>query len=146
MNILTRIALTLALVLTASVAQAALQQFPDFSVDLPKDWSVSRDSLTTLFLAPDKSATLTVTVESTAHMANEGVSVEELVEAWADKLHGTRPVQEEPNCYSFTFTSPQGLPAEASVVVSGRRFYLITISGKHKDLARMVESVLISIP
>ncbi len=126
-------------------AIAELQEFSDFSVDLPAGWTIERDGITVAFVANDKSAIMMVTVESTAHMLTEGVTVEELAEAYAKELQGSKPKREEENYYSFTFTSPEGLPSEASIVVSGRRFYLITISGKHKDLARMVESVLLSI-
>jgi hypothetical protein len=127
-------------------AIAGMQQFQDFSVDVPKGWSVERDGLTVAFRAADDSAAMSVTVEPTAHLSREGVSVEELAQAYAAELQGSKPVLEEPGCYSFTFTSPDGLPSEASIVVSGRRFYLITISGKHENLAHMVESVLLSIP
>lgn len=139
-------ALLYAAVFLAGPAAAQLQQFSDYSVDLPEGWTIERDGITMAFVAPDKSAIMMVTVESTAHMMSEGVTVEELAEAYAEELKGSRPKMEEPNYYSFIFTSPDGLPSEASIVVSGRRFYLITISGKHKDLAKMVESVLVSIP
>lgn len=136
----------LAVLLFAIPAVSALQQFNDYSIDLPEGWSVQRDGITMAFVAPDKTAIMMVTVESTAHMMSEGVTVEDLAAAYAEELKGSKPKMVEPDYYSFTFTSPDGLPSEASVVVSGRRFYLITISGKHKDLAKMVESVLVSIP
>lgn len=136
----------LAVLLFAIPASAALEQFNDYSVDLPEGWIVQRDGITMAFVAPDRSAIMMVTVESTAHMMAEGVTVESLAEAYAEELKGSKPKKVESDYYSFTFTSPDGLPSEASVVVSGRRFYLITISGKHKDLAKMVESVLMSIP
>jgi hypothetical protein len=88
---------------------------------------------------------MVVTVESTAGTFSEGMSAEELAEAYAEELKGSKPVKEAPNYYSFTFTSPEGVDSEASIVVAGKRFYLITISGKNKDLAGMVESVLLSI-
>ena len=138
--------IVVAALLFAVPAFAVLQQFNDYSIDLPDGWSVTRDGITMAFVAPDKSAVMMVTVESTAHMISEGVSVEELAEAYAEELKGSKPKMVEPDYYSFTFTSPDGLPSEASIVVSGRRFYLISISGKHKDLAKMVESVLVSIP
>lgn len=131
--------------LIARPAAADLQVFTDFSIDLPSGWTIEKEGITVAFVAEDKSAIMMVTVESTAHMMTEGVTVEELAEAYAEELKGSKPKREEPNYYSFTFNSPDGLPSEASIVVSGRRFYLITISGKHKDLAGMVESVLISI-
>jgi hypothetical protein len=143
---LLRVLLLLAALLGTNLAIAEMQQFQDFSVDLPEGWNVERDGLTVAFRAVNDTAAMSVTVEPTAHLSMEGVSVDELAAAYAEELHGSPPVMEEPGCYSFTFTSPDGLPSEASIVVSGRRFYLITISGKHKDLAHMVESVLLSIP
>ena len=127
----------------AHTAAAETKEFADFSVDLPVGWTIEREGITTAFIAKDKSATMVVTVETT-----EGVSAQELAHAYAEELKGSKPVQEDPkdpNYYSFTFKSPEGINAEASIVVVGKRFYLITITGKNKDLARMVESVLISI-
>lgn len=145
MKRLLQITLLLLCMFAVRPAAADPQIFTDFSIDLPSGWSIEREGITVAFVAEDKSAIMMVTVESTAHMMTEGVTVEELAEAYAEELKGSKPKREEPNYYSFTFSSPDGLPSEASVVVSGRRFYLITISGKHKDLAGMVESVLISI-
>ena len=126
---------------------AEIKDFSDFSIDLPKGWSVEREGITTAFIADDKTATMQVTVESIARMFTEGMNAKELAEAYAAELKGSTPEMEDndPNYYSFTFTSPEGLESEASIVVSGRRFYLITISGRHGDLAGMVESVLLSI-
>lgn len=146
MKVFLQAGILLAVLFFAVPAFPALQQFNDYSVDLPEGWTVKRDGITMAFVAPDKSAIMMVTVESTAHMMTEGVTVEALAEAYAEELKGSKPKMVEPDYYSFTFSSPDGLPSEASIVVSGRRFYLITISGKHKDLAKMVESVLVSIP
>ena len=129
-------------------ADAEYREFTDFSIDLPPGWTIERDGITTAFVADDKSALLQVTVEPIAAISKEGISAKELAEAYAYELKGSAPSMEDndPNYYSFTFTSPEGQKSEASIVVSGRRFYLITISGRHTDLASMVESVLLSIP
>lgn len=126
-------------------AYAELKEFSDFSVDLPPGWDVEREGITVAFIARDKSATMVVTVESTTGTFTEGMSAEELAEAYAEELKGSKPEKEEPNYYSFTFKSPEGVESEASIVVVDKKFYLITISGKNKDLAGMVESVLLSI-
>jgi hypothetical protein len=126
---------------------AELREFTDFSVELPPGWSVRREGITVAFIAEDKSATMQVTVEPIAGLFKEGISAKELAQAYADELGGSTPemVDKDPNYYAFTFSSPEGLRSEASIVVAGRRFYLITISGRHKDLAGMVESVLLSL-
>ena len=131
----------------AGFARAELKEFPDFSVELPPGWSVRREGITVAFISEYKSATMQVTVEPIAGLFKEGISAKELAEAYAAELTGSTPemVDKDPNYYSFTFTSPEGLQSEASIVVAGRRFYLITISGMHKDLTGMVESVLLSI-
>ena len=125
--------------------RAELREFTDFSVDLPPGWDVQREGITVAFIAKDKSATMVVTVESTAGTFTEGMTAEELAEAYAEELKGSKPEKEDPGYYSFTFKSPEGVDSEASIVVVGKKFYLITISGKNKDLAGMVESVLLSI-
>lgn len=128
-------------------AAAELKEFTDFSVELPPGWNIEREGITVAFISEDKSANMQVTVEPIAHLFKEGITAKELAEAYADELKGSKPEMEDndPNYYSFTFNSPDGVESEASVVIAGRRFYLITICGKHKDLAGMVESVLLSI-
>jgi hypothetical protein len=134
-----------ACILCVRPGYAELKEFPDFSIDLPSGWHIQREGITTAFIAKDKSATMVVTVESTTGMFFEGMSAEELADAYAEELKGSKPVKEDPNYYSFTFKSPSGVDSEASIIVVGKQFYLITISGKNKDLARMVESILLSI-
>ncbi|MDL2279545.1 hypothetical protein LJC15_02635 [Desulfovibrio sp. OttesenSCG-928-G11] len=133
--------------LSALPAHGVSLDFSDFSIELPESWQVERDGNTVAFLAGDKSATMLVTVESIASMFKEGMSAKELAEAYAEEFKGSAPEMEDndPNYYSFTFISPDGRDSEASIVVSGRRFYLISISGRHPDLAGMVESVLLSV-
>ena len=142
--LLAGLALFLSLGFTAP-GYAEIREFTDFSIDLPPGWDVQREGITVAFIAKDKSATMLVTVESTTGTFTESMSAEELAEAYAEELKGSKPVKEHPNYYSFSFKSPEGVDSEASIVVVGKRFYLITISGKNKDLAGMVESVLVSI-
>lgn len=132
---------------SALPASGAALDFSDFSIELPDAWQVERDGNSVAFLAQDKSATMLVTVESIARMFKEGMSAKELAEAYAEEFKGSAPEMEDddPNYYSFNFTSPDGQDSEVSIVVSGQRFYLISISGRHPDLAGMVESVLLSI-
>ena len=140
---LTITAALLLIVLFSGQALAGRKDFADFAVDLPDGWSIERDGITTAFVSDDKSANMQVTVEPITRIS----TAKELAEAYAHELQGSTPEMEDndPNYYSFTFNSPEGVESEASIVVVGRRFYLITISGRHKDLARMVESVLLSI-
>jgi hypothetical protein len=126
-------------------ARAEFREFPDFSIDLPPGWDILREGATVAFIAADKSATMVVTVEYTADTFFEGMSAEELAEAYAEEFNGSRPVKEDPRHYSFTFTSPGGTDSEASLIIMEKSFCLITISGKNKDLVGMVESVLLSI-
>ena len=131
----------------ARPAGAELREFTDFSVEVPPGWTIEREGITVAFISEDSSANMQVTVEPIAHLFKEGITAKELAEAYADELKGSKPEMEDndPNYYSFTFNSPDGVESEASVIIAGRRFFLITISGKHKDLAGMVESVLLSI-
>ncbi|MDL2267739.1 photosystem II reaction center PsbP family protein [Desulfovibrio sp. OttesenSCG-928-G15] len=135
------------LVIGAGHAVADIKTFPGFSIDLPPGWVYEQEGITLAFFPPDKSVNLQVTVEPIINLYTEGITVKELAEEYARELGGTQPVMEQgdPNFFSFSYTSPIGLPSEASVVVSRRRFYLITISGSHAEFARMVESVLFSI-
>jgi hypothetical protein len=130
---------------TAASAIAATKDFTDFSVDVPPGWTTKREGKTTAFTAPDGSASLQVAIELLTRM--DDMNAESLAEAYAAELRGSRPVMvdNDPSYYSFTFVSPEGVNSEASVVVSGGNFYLITVSGRHKDMAGLVESLLLSI-
>ncbi|MDR1947197.1 MAG: hypothetical protein LBQ51_08555 [Desulfovibrio sp.] len=132
-------------VFLAAPAFALTRDFTDFSVDLPPGWTVKREGRTTAFTAPDGTASMQVAVELLTRV--DGMNAEELAEAYAAELNGSRPVMvdNDPNYYSFTFKSPDGTDSEASVVVAGSNFYLITVSGRHKDMAGLVESLLLSI-
>lgn len=131
----------------AGQSLAEMKDFSGFSIDLPPGWVYEQEGITVAFFPPDKKVNLQVTVEPIINLYNEGITAKELAEEYARELGGTSPVMEgnDPNFYSFRYTSPIGLQSEASVVVSRRRFYLITISGSHQEFAGMVESVLVSI-
>lgn len=146
-QILTTAVLLCAMLVFLEPAHAGHKEFANFSIDLPDNWSVEYDGLTVAFVVRDKSANMQVTVEDIANTAKEGMGAKGLAEAYAAELDGSTPkmVDDDQNYYSFTFRSPEGVEAEASIVVSDHLFYLITISGHHKDLAGMVESVLLSI-
>ena len=81
----------------ACPARAEIKDFNDFSIDLPSGWEVQREGITVAFIAKDKSATMMVTVESTVGMFSEGMSAQELAEAYAEELKGSKPVMEDPN-------------------------------------------------
>ena len=97
MKRLLQITLLLLCMFAVRPAAADPQIFTDFSIDLPSGWSIEREGITVAFVAEDKSAIMMVTVESTAHMMTEGVTVEELAEAYAEELKGTKPKREEAN-------------------------------------------------
>ncbi|MDR0828239.1 MAG: hypothetical protein LBN33_10300 [Desulfovibrio sp.] len=128
-------------------AGAEIKEFKDFSVDLPQGWVIKQEGVTTAFIAADGSANMQVVVEYLTLLGMDGMQARELAEAYAAELHGSVPVMvdNDPNYYSFEFKSPDGINSEASVVVVGNRFYIITITGRNKALAGMVESVLLSI-
>lgn len=141
------LALALHAAVLISPVRAEIKEFPYFSIDLPPGWNVYDEGITVAFIAKNDSATLTVTVEFTSGKSTEGMTAEELAHAYAKEMKGTKPVMEDndPNYYSFEFKAPGGIDSEASIVVSGHRFYLLTVTGRHEDMAGMVESVLISI-
>jgi hypothetical protein len=128
-------------------SRAEIMEFRDFSVDLPQGWRVEREGSATAFFAPDNSASMQVAVELLSRQYTQDMKASELAEIYAAELNGSPPVMvdNDPNYYSFEFKSPEGVPSEASVVVAGKRFYLVTVTGRHKDLAGMVESLLLSI-
>ena len=87
----------LAVLVFSAAAFAAVQDFKDFTVDVPDDWTATQNGTTVGIVANDNSAAVSVTVDK-----RDGMEAKDLAAAFAEKLKGSEPVFED-NVYHFDF-------------------------------------------
>ena len=113
-----RLVVCVMLLLFASGANAEIQEFRYFSLDVPDGWDVIEDGATVTVIAGDKSASLSLTADDP-----QGKTIEELAKSFADELHGTEPEKDKDGAYSFEFNN-----GVSQVVIDGDEdLYLLII-------------------
>ena len=105
-----------AMVMAASAAFAAVQDFGDYTFDIPDGWTASMQTPAenvevVSFVKDDKTASGSVTFSATG-----GASLEALAAEWSKQLGGSTPEKDADGDYSFTFT--QG-SVESNALVKG---------------------------
>ena len=80
----------LAVLVFSAAAFAAVQDFKDFTVDVPDDWTATQNGTTVGIVANDNSAAVSVTVDK-----RDGMEAKDLAAAFAEKLKGSEPVFED---------------------------------------------------
>ena len=95
-----RLVVCVMLLLFAAGANAELQEFRYFSLDVPDGWDVIEDGATVTVIASDKSASLSITADDP-----KGKTIEELAKSFAIELRGTEPEKDEDGAYSFEFNN-----------------------------------------
>ena len=116
-------------------AEAGTMRFDHFSIDVPAGWEVEDDkeNYTVTFLAPDKSAGLTISVI----IDTEGMALEECVEEFRQALDGDTP-EKTGDAYQFNFDSSFG-PGRA--ILAGEDVLVcVAIMGEHDDFGGIIDS------
>ena len=131
-----KLILALALVLgLAFSASAAVQDFGAYTVDVPDDWSASKDGSTTAIIAKDNSGAVSITLEAT-----NGMSAEALAKAFVEQLKGTAPTKIAENTYSFTFKQ-NDVESKCVLEVDGAQYALVVITGQNPKAEAIVNSL-----
>ena len=104
----------------AGSAQADIQEFRYFSLDVPEDWSVSEEGAEVTVTAPDKSASLSITADNP-----HGKTIARLAEEYSRKLKGTVPVKDEDDGESYSFEFNNGV--SYAVIDGDEEMYLLII-------------------
>ena len=71
----------LAVLVFSAAAFAAVQDFKNFTVDVPDDWTATQNGTTVGIVANDNSAAVSVTVDK-----RDGMEAKDLAAAFAEKL------------------------------------------------------------
>ena len=125
----------LAALVFSAAAFAAVQDFNDFTVDVPDDWTATQDGTTVGIVANDKSAAVSITVDK-----REGMEAKDLAAAFSQKLKGSEPVLED-DVYSFTFKNDSGVESKAILSTEGDKYLLLVITGQNPKLEALIDSI-----
>lgn len=116
------LALVFVLALSA-VSFGAVQDFGKFTVDVPAGWTANKDDETVGIVKDDKSASMSITVDST-----EGATLKELADAFVEALKG-KNLKAEGNGYTFEFDNGNGVTSRAVLNGDNKNYALIVITG-----------------
>ena len=116
------LAAVLALALTTA-AFAGVQDFGNFTVDVPAGWTAEQDGETVGIVKNDNTASMSITVDAT-----EGATIKELADAFVDALNG-RNLKADGGNYTFEMTNANGVDSKAFLSGEGGKYALIVVTG-----------------
>ena len=125
----------LAVFVFSAAAFAAVQDFKDFTVDVPDDWTATQNGTTVGIVANDNSAAVSVTVDK-----RDGMEAKDLAAAFAEKLKGSEPVFED-NVYHFDFKNEAGVESRAILNTEDDKYLLLVITGQNPKLEALIDSI-----
>ena len=118
----------LAVLVFSAAAFAAVQDFKDFTVDVPDDWTATQNGTTVGIVANDNSAAVSITVDK------------DLAAAFAQKLKGSEPVLED-DVYTFTFKNDSGVESKAILNTEDDKYLMLVITGQNPKLEALIDSI-----
>ena len=125
----------MAVLVFSAAAFAAVQDFKDFTVDVPDDWTATQNGTTVGIVANDNSAAVSVTVDK-----RDGMEAKDLAAAFAEKLKGSEPVLED-DVYHFDFKNEAGVESRAILNTEGDKYLLLVITGQNPKLEALIDSI-----
>ena len=111
------------------------QDFKDFTVDVPDDWTATQNGTTVGIVANDNSAAVSITVDK-----RDGMEAKDLAAAFAEKLKGSEPVLED-DVYHFDFKNEAGVESRAILNTEGDNYLLLVITGQNPKLEALIDSI-----
>ena len=125
----------LAVFVFSAAAFAAVQDFNDFTVDVPDDWTATQNGTIVGIVANDNSAAVSITVDK-----RDGMEAKDLAAAFAEKLKGSEPVLED-DVYHFDFKNEAGVESRAILNTEGDNYLLLVITGQNPKLEALIDSI-----
>ena len=125
----------LAVLVFSAAAFAAVQDFKDFTVDVPDDWTATQNGTTVGIVANDNSAAVSITVDK-----RDGMEAKDLAAAFAEKVKGSEPVLED-DVYHFDFKNEAGVESRAILNTEGDNYLLLVITGQNPKLEALIDSI-----
>ena len=125
----------LAVLVFSAAAFAAVQDFKDFTVDVPDDWTATQNGTTVGIVANDNSAAVSITMDK-----RDGMEAKDLAAAFAEKLKGSEPVLED-DVYHFDFKNDAGVESRAILNTEGDKYLMLVITGQNPKLEALIDSI-----
>ena len=125
----------LAVLVFSAAAFAAVQDFKDFTVDVPDDWTATQNGTTVGIVANDNSAAVSITMDK-----RDGMEAKDLAAAFAEKLKGSEPVLED-DVYHFDFKNEAGVESRAILNTEDDKYLLLVITGQNPKLEALIDSI-----
>ena len=125
----------LAVLVFSAAAFAAVQDFKDFTVDVPDDWTATQNGTTVGIVANDNSAAVSITVDK-----RDGMEAKDLAAAFAEKLKGSEPVLED-DVYHFDFKNEAGVESRAILSAEDDKYMMLVITGQNPKLEALIDSI-----
>ena len=120
-----------------SGALAEIRYFSHIQADVPPGWSAMERDSSVILAADDKSAVLTITVQS-----SQGDNAEEIAGIISRNVNGTAPVPDETAAgYFFDFVAKEGGPGKGFVKVDGHWAIVVAIMGENPQVAGIIDSL-----
>lgn len=127
-------AVALALVCAGTVS-AEIKTFSKMSVDVPSGWTAQEDGSVVALIAPDKSAAISIAMDST-----QGMSGLDLAKVMSTHLNGSDPKADDGG-FTFTFKNSQGVESTSILYAEGGEYVMFTITGKHPQIPGILDSI-----
>ena len=119
------------------LALAEIKYFTHIQADVPPGWSAFERDQSVILAADDKSAVITITVQSA-----QGDNAEEIAGIISRNVNGTAPVEDvDSNGYFFDFPAKEGGPGKGYVKVDGSRAIVVGIMGENPQVRDIIESL-----
>lgn len=119
------------------LASAEVKYFTHIQADVPPGWSAFERDESVVIAADDKSAVITITVQSA-----QGDNAGEIAGIISRNVNGTAPVEDvDSNGYFFDFTAKEGGPGKGYVKVDGGRAIVVGIMGENPQVRGIIESL-----
>ena len=119
------------------LALAEIKYFTHIQADVPPGWTAFERDQSVILAADDKSAVITITVQSA-----QGDDAEKIAGIISKSVNGTMPVEDvDNNGYFFNFTAKQAGPGRGFVKVDQGRAIVVGIMGDNPQVMGIINSL-----
>ena len=125
-------------VFSAAMAFAGVQDFGNFTVDVPEGWTATQDGETVGIVKNDNTASVSISYDSL-----DGASLKEIADAFVEALNG-KGLKDEGGTYSFSMTNANGVESKCYLSGDDKNYALIVVTGGENapdDVMAMMDSL-----
>ena len=120
-------------VLSSAVASAAPYETPFFRINMPDNWTLLQtEDLNYLDIAVFVNAKRDTTVECIVG-GGDRLTLQLVAECYAEQYNAKKPISVGKDVASFNYTTFEGLPGSARIVLANDAFLVTTIGGDQTE-------------